>query len=198
MLRHGQALSAGFTDTVLQSQASFHAVMHAMARPGEIRAIAGVATAPSPLHPVMAAVALTLLDFETTLWCGGAGERAEAWLKFHTGTRLTSAPAQADFALILDTDAMPAPSEWKLGTDVFPDRSTTLVIPVTRFEAGPAFRFAGPGIETSRDVRIDGLPQRLITGWAGNRALFPRGIDVILAGPDAVICLPRTLHIEEI
>jgi alpha-D-ribose 1-methylphosphonate 5-triphosphate synthase subunit PhnH len=197
MPHHAQTLSAGFEDPVLQSQASFHALMHAMARPGVTRALPGIATAPAPLHPVMAAVALTVLDFETMLWCDAAGDTVEAWLKFHTGTKRAANPSQADFALITRTDSMPALADWKLGTDTYPDRSTTLVLPVRGFGDGPAFRFTGPGIEAARTVHVDGLPSALLAGWGANRALFPRGVDVILTGPDMVMCLPRTLRIEE-
>ena len=52
---------------------------------------------PSPLHPVTAAVCLTLLDFDTPLWLDDAAARPEAvdWLKFHCGMPLAAEPARA-------------------------------------------------------------------------------------------------------
>ena len=61
------AVAVGFAEPVLAAQTTFRTVMDALARPGSVRRLAGVA-APAPLSPSAAAIALTLLDYETPFW----------------------------------------------------------------------------------------------------------------------------------
>ena len=60
-------VTAGFAEPVLAAQATFRVVMDVMARPGTIRLLAGI-SAPAPLSASAAAIALTLLDYETPFW----------------------------------------------------------------------------------------------------------------------------------
>jgi len=39
------------------------------------------------------------------------------------------------------------------------------------------------------------LPDDFTARWANNRALFPRGVDVILVAGTDIAALPRTVHI---
>ena len=61
-------LVPGFSEPVLASQAVFRTVMEAMARPGQIAEIGVALAPPAPLGIAAAALALTLLDFETPVW----------------------------------------------------------------------------------------------------------------------------------
>ena len=192
--------SPGFSDPVLDAQATFHAVMHALSQPGTVRKVAGVPGAPSPLPPVMGAVALTLLDFETTVWCDAEGEAADIvrnWLRFHTSAKSTDNPADADFALVTQTGVLPDLSAFRQGTDIYPDRSTTLLVSVEALGRGKSLTLSGPGIDGTRTLSVAGLPARLTDMWPANRALFPRGVDLVLTGPDGVAGLPRTTVIKE-
>ena len=58
----------GFTDPVTDAQATFRAVLDAMARPGTIHSAGECLAAPAPLDRATAAVLLTLVDHETPLW----------------------------------------------------------------------------------------------------------------------------------
>ncbi|MDK9696248.1 MAG: phosphonate C-P lyase system protein PhnH [Siculibacillus sp.] len=193
-------IAPGFHDPVFQSQATFRAVLEALAEPGGERAVDGIATAPAPLSPVAAAVIATLADFETTVWRDAAllTPEIEAWLAFHTGAPAVLDPAHAAFALVSASPDCPDFAEFALGTDVDPSTSTTLILRVDGFGEGRGFRLAGPGIDGTREVTIAGAPADLAERLTANRALFPRGIDLILAGPTSVMGLPRTTHIEEI
>lgn len=193
-----EALAAGFADPVLESQATFGALMQAMARPGTIQPVSGVASAPATLGVVMGAVALTLLDFETTVWSDADDPAVDAWLRFHTGTRIAAEPEEADFALVTGTKPLPAFDRLRLGSETYPDRSCTLVLAMKDLKNGPAFRLSGPGIKGNATVRWSGLPADFVEHWVANRRLFPRGIDLFLVGPDAVAGLPRTTLIEEV
>lgn len=192
------AIALAFADPVNDSQRTFRAVMNAMARPGTLQAVAGLVAAPAPLSPVAAAVAVALADYETPLWLDAplAAEPAVAtYLTFHTGARIVSAASQSAFALVAAPEALPDLTGFALGTDVYPDRSTTLVLQVTSLTEGPRFRLAGPGIKGETFLAVAGLPTDIIARLAANHTLFPRGVDLILAGPQGVAALPRTTRV---
>jgi alpha-D-ribose 1-methylphosphonate 5-triphosphate synthase subunit PhnH len=67
---------------------------------------------------------------------------------------------------------------------------------VTDLQAGSGWRLTGPGIETAARLAVDGLPPAFLDAWAGNRALFPRGVDLFLTAGDRVAALPRTVRVE--
>jgi alpha-D-ribose 1-methylphosphonate 5-triphosphate synthase subunit PhnH len=191
------SVAAGFAEPVLAAQATFRTVMDAMARPGMIRPLAGVA-APAPLSPTAAAIALTLLDYETPFWLDApladAGEVAR-FISFHTGARVTADPADAAFAFVAAPTAAPSFMSFAQGNAEYPDRSTTLVLQVARLADGEGLTLRGPGIAGTRRLAASPLPGDLLDQLADNRARFPRGVDILLAAPDAVAGLPRSLHV---
>ena len=194
------AVATAFADPVHESQAAFRAVMNALARPGSIQPIAGLADAPTPLSPVAATIALALADYETPVFVDAplaANTDIATYLAFHTGARLTVTPSQASFALIAMPEAVADFTDFALGTDTYPDRSTTLVLQVASLTSGRAFILEGPGIKGTTHLAVAGLPADIVGRLAANRALFPRGVDLILAGPDGVAALPRTTRVRE-
>ncbi len=62
----------GFADPVGQAQASFRAVLEAMARPGTLVPAGQGLVPPAPLDPATGAVLLTLVDHDTLLWLDAA------------------------------------------------------------------------------------------------------------------------------
>ena len=190
------AVAAGFAEPVLAAQATFRTVMDAMARPGTVRPVAGIA-APAPLSPVAAAIALTLLDYETPFWLDAplaAAPEVARWIAFHTGAARTADPARAAFAFVADSAAAPPFETFAPGSQEYPDRSTTLVLQVERLSEGEGLMLRGPGIAGSRRLGAAPLPADFLDRWSENRALFPRGVDLVLATADAVAALPRSLH----
>jgi len=193
-------LKPGFVDAVFEAQAAFRAVMNALARPGSHQPIAGLSGAPAPLSPVAAAIVLTLADFETPVHLDGPllTERdVAAFLTFHTGAPLVSEPGRALFAVVSDAAHLPPLDHFAVGTDTYPDRSTTLIVQVKAFGSGRRYGLAGPGIKGTADLQVEGLPADIATRLAANHALFPRGVDIVLAGPDGVVGLPRTTRMQE-
>lgn len=193
-------LAGGLADPVLAGQGAFRAIMQAMAEPGTVHAISDCPTPPTGLGRIMASVATTLCDADTPVWLDPAladDQHVVKWLAFHTGAPLTSDPDAAMFAFVSDPTAMPALDSFALGSDTYPDRSTTLVLAVDGFTEGTALHLTGPGIETRRDFRFAPRPNGFTDQWTANRALFPRGVDLILAGPEALACLPRSTRIAE-
>jgi alpha-D-ribose 1-methylphosphonate 5-triphosphate synthase subunit PhnH len=193
-------IAAGFADPVFDAQSTFRGLMNATARPGTTQAVAPVPAAPSILGGTLAAVTLALVDHETTLHLDGpidADATARAFLAFHTGAPRVTSLAEAAFALVSDGRALPDLADCARGTDAYPDRSTTLIARVARFGEGRRYRLSGPGIDGVTIVAIDGLPEDIVSRLAANRALFPRGVDILLCGPSSVLALPRTTRVEE-
>jgi alpha-D-ribose 1-methylphosphonate 5-triphosphate synthase subunit PhnH len=191
-------LAPTFDNPPLASQSVFRTVMDALAHPGLARPLPSRLAVPPPLTATAAAVALTLLDYETPFWLDqGLADAPEvaSWFRFHTGAPRTTDCAQAAFAFISDPVAMPPFDAFSSGSIEYPDRSTTLVVQVAGFEHGDTFALCGPGIAGTRRFSATPLPADLQARLVASRALFPRGIDLILVSPDAVAALPRSLRL---
>lgn len=192
-------ITGGFANPVFDAQSIFKAVMDAMARPGTIQPAKAQAQPPQPLSPVAAAVALTLCDHDTPLWLDPALSQAPAtasWLGFHTGAPIAAAPAGAHFALVSDPASLIALENFAQGTQEYPDRSTTLILQVASLSSGDKLILEGPGIDGSTAFAPSPLPHHFVEQWKQNRASFPRGVDLILAAPEGIACLPRTTRIR--
>jgi len=190
-------LALGLADPPLDSQRIFRALLQAFSHPGRIVDLPLAPEAPAPLWRSSAAVALTLLDYETPLWLDGAADvdPVRDFLRFHCGSPLVTVPRAARFAIIAAPLSMPGLTDFDQGEAAYPDRSTTLILQVPRF-AGQSVLLSGPGIESFTDVAVDGLPADFWRQWRGNHEGFPQGVDVILTGPAAVVALPRSIKAE--
>lgn len=191
-------LPPGFADKVLSAQSTFRSVMDAMARPGLVRRVAPVAGTPGPMMRGTAAIALTLFDHDTPLWCDAPMSDSSdvlKWLKFHTGAPVVQDPSVSSFALIADADSLPVLEGFALGSNEYPDRSTTVILQVDSLAEGPAFELRGPGIDGVAMLRASIRPDDLFERLRINEVLFPRGIDVVLVADDAVVAIPRTTRL---
>jgi alpha-D-ribose 1-methylphosphonate 5-triphosphate synthase subunit PhnH len=192
-----QALSGGFGKPVFESQSVFRMLMDGMARPGLVRVVGPDVGQPEPFGGAAGAIALTLCDHETPVWLSaGLSKSAVAeWIGFHTGALITREKAEARFAFV-DAGAMLASfGLFCAGTQEYPDRSTTLIIEVAALGEGEPLTLTGPGIQQTTIVKVKGLAETFRRLWADNRALFPRGVDVVLTADKAMLCLPRTTKI---
>ncbi|TDK35512.1 phosphonate C-P lyase system protein PhnH [Rhizobium deserti] len=192
-----QALSGGFSQPVFESQSVFRMLMDGMAKPGTLCTVDLDVGQPEPLGGAAGAIALTLCDHETSVWLSaGLSQSAVAeWIGFHTGAPIIREKAEAHFAFV-EAGATPASfGLFSLGSQEFPDRSTTLVIEVKALGQGPLMTLTGPGIRATQTIAVDGLPDVFMRLWADNRALFPRGVDVILTAGQKFLCLPRTTRL---
>jgi alpha-D-ribose 1-methylphosphonate 5-triphosphate synthase subunit PhnH len=193
-------IGTGFTDPVHSAQAAFRAVLDAMSRPGMIQVIGAAVTPPAPLSSAMAAVALTLCDQDTPVWLDAtlrAAPDVAAWLRFHCGTKIVDDASAASFAFAADPRALPDFDSFNLGSADYPDRSTTLVLRVDSFAAGQSLMLEGPGIKSRRAFRADPLPDDFAERLRGNRELFPRGVDLILASATEIAALPRSIRLVD-
>src|SRR5262249_8921286 len=89
------SLGAGFESPALASQQVFRAALEALARPGRIARVDASCEVPAQLEPAACALALALLDQDTSLWLSDAlrAGQAGAYLRFHTGCRLAESAA---------------------------------------------------------------------------------------------------------
>jgi alpha-D-ribose 1-methylphosphonate 5-triphosphate synthase subunit PhnH len=184
----------GFSDPVGEAQATFRAVLDAMARPGTLHEAGAGLNAPAPLDAATAAVMLTLVDNETPLWLDPAMAAARDWLAFHCGAVIAAAMASAEFAL---ASALPDMAKFAAGTHEAPEESATLVVQVSALGSGTRYRLSGPGLREAAVLSVQGLPADFANTWRANRALFPRGVDLVLCAGTTLTALPRSVTIEE-
>ncbi|SDB23601.1 phosphonate C-P lyase system protein PhnH [Bauldia litoralis] len=193
------ALSGGFADPVTEAQAVFRAVLDVLSRPGTIAALVPGVRPPPPLNAGAAAVLASLADQDTPVYLDAAlaAEPAVAtWIGFHTGAPVIDDPEAVTFAVIADPAAMPALSQFRLGTDEYPDRSTTIVMQVADF-AGSALILEGPGIDETAHLAPHPSPANFAEQFRANRGLYPRGVDLIFATGDSLAALPRSTRIRQ-
>lgn len=194
-MREALAIEGGFADPVMTGQRAFKAVMDALSRPGTIQRLPGEATPPAPMPQGLAEIALTLCDHDSPVWLDAdlASGAVIDWLRFHVGTPIVAEAREADFAFAM---ALPQLNGFALGSDEYPDRSTTIVLSVSSLSGGAALTMRGPGINHTASISPAGLPGDFLEQWAENRELFPRGVDLLLVGPEGLIGLPRTTRIS--
>lgn len=194
------AAAPGFADPPRDAQEVFRAVMDALARPTTLRPLAVCLRPPPPLTPELAAVALALCDGDAPFWLDprlAAGPGVAAYLRFHTGAPVAADPAQAAFALVADGAGLLPLDRFALGTQEFPDRSTTVVVAVAGFDGPEAVAVEGPGLQGHGTLAPRPLPPHFREQWRANGALFPRGVDLLFVGAGQVAALPRSSRIVE-
>jgi alpha-D-ribose 1-methylphosphonate 5-triphosphate synthase subunit PhnH len=192
-------LDGGFAEPVFGAQTAFRALMDALANPGQAQPLGRELTTHYGLAPGLAAVALTMCDHDTTLWLDpvlAGSEPLVAWLRFHTAAPLLADPMEAQFALVSSGADLPMLGRFALGTDEYPDRSTTIAVALPSLSGGPALMVRGPGIKDFRAIAPAGLPADFVAQWGANRAAFPRGVDLLLVADGQVIGLPRSTRIS--
>ncbi|BDZ51423.1 carbon-phosphorus lyase [Frondihabitans sucicola] len=192
--------AAGFADPTRDAQRAFRAVLDALSHPSLAYHVGGAPEAPELLGSGLGAVALTLLDEESSVWLGGPvgdDEAVSSWLSFHTGARRVAEIAAADFVLTPFSD-MPDLATLALGTEEAPHRSATVLVDV-RGASGPArFLAEGPGIDGRVEFDAPWADGSFADRWSENNRLFPRGVDLVLVDATTVSALPRTTRLSVI
>ena len=193
-------LEGGFADPVMQSQSAFRAIMDALANPGTVQKVITPVPVGGPLTPQLAAVLLTISDHDTPIWLDDRLRSDAAVLTFvgfHSGAPIVREPGRAVFAFATGAEHLPNLDQFNLGTQEYPDRSTTIVLAVPALIGGQTLITRGPGIKDHGHISPLGLPGDFVAQWGANRDLFPRGIDLLLVAPGQVMGLPRSTRITE-
>ncbi|MDN0082852.1 phosphonate C-P lyase system protein PhnH [Crenobacter sp. SG2305] len=186
-----------FDKPVHDAQRTFRTVLAALAEPLAPLTLPVLPPAPDGLLPGTAAVLLTLLDQEVSLYADPLPADAGDWLRFHTGVRLADSAADADFVLVRDGETVPHLAALKAGEAAYPDRSATVIVETARFGADQV-EGCGPGFAAPRRFGASALPAAFWVDWKVNHARFPLGVDLLLVSAGAVAGLPRTTQVTEI
>jgi alpha-D-ribose 1-methylphosphonate 5-triphosphate synthase subunit PhnH len=199
-------IGAGFSDISLGSQGVFRAALEALSYPGRSVPFDVTFDAPKSAQPSSCGLLLALLEPGSQLWLSPSlvNTDAAAWIAFHTDCKITPDRHKADFAWIKNWDELPSLDGFALGTDEYPDHSTTCVIDILESnipsDSTTSLTLKGPGI--ARASTIDQLSAtsaqtaRFVSQWENNHDCFPRGIDIFFATSTGLIGLPRTTRIE--
>lgn len=191
------ATAPGFADPVDDAQQVFRRLLDAFAHPGRIVSVPATPVPPPGLWLSTAALALTLLDHSTPVFLDPvlASESVVAYLRFHSGAPLATTPGSAGFALIGDPRVLDL-AAFAPGEPERPERSATVIVQVAGFEGPAAVRLTGPGIKKSTALAVEGIDAALWRQWRENGALYPCGVDLVLAAPTAAVALPRSVRVE--
>ena len=191
-------LLEGFNDPVHGAQETFRAILQAMSSPGQVIAVPSPNEQPDGISAAATAFLLTLPDYTTPIWLDPALAREDvrAYFGFHTGAPITSARADATFALLQGTEDHLSLDSFSIGTAESPDRAAPVIIEVKTLSAPAAVRLSGPGIKSKATVGVSPCAPGLWEALIKNNALFPLGIDVIFSTPSGVLAVPRSTRIE--
>jgi alpha-D-ribose 1-methylphosphonate 5-triphosphate synthase subunit PhnH len=165
-----------------RSNATFEALMWALARPGEIREL------PAPgLAPVLEA----LIDLECTAY----GDTAELrQLIFIAGATVGDAIGVADHVFLEHLGDDPtALSLVRCGSALYPDDGATVVI-AAQVGQGQMVRMRGPGVDGAAELKLAVTP----AFWELRARLcgYPEGFDLFIVDGLRVIGIPRSTTIE--
>ena len=192
-------LEGGFAAPVFQSQAVFRAIMDALANPGTRQNLVLPASTTIHMASELVSTLLTLSDHDTPIWLAETlrDPAVSAFVGFHTGAPIVGKMGRAVFAFASHAAELPRHDSFNLGTQEYPDRSTTIVLAVEALSGGEPMIIRGPGIRDHAQISPSGLPGDFVAQWAANRELFPRGIDLLLVAGGQVMGLPRSTRIAE-
>ncbi len=191
-------LEGAFADPIHEAQQAFRAILDALAHPGQVQDLPIPAVAHVHLSGEIVSTLLTLTDYDTPIWLADCyrSEAVRAFIGFHTGAPIVDAPDRAQFAFE-NAASLPRLDQFNLGSQEYPDRSTTIILQVPALSGGPNLTLRGPGIETTITISPQGLPDDFGAQWSANRELFPRGVDLLLVCAGRVVGLPRSTRIGE-
>lgn len=199
MSQESPTFSQGFIRPAMDMQYVFREILSALSAPGTQVALRKPGHV-SLLNAASIAALLTLTDSTTPLWLDEstqANAALRSYLTFHCGVPVVDVQSHAVFAVISGQGHRPALDTFSLGTDEYPDQSTTVIVQVDAF-TGKRFKCTGPGIKTERTFMASGLDAEF---WEERKALmplFPKGVDILLTCGHCLIALPRTSCVEEV
>lgn len=121
-------------------------------------------------------------------WADPVGQAQQV---FRLALTALSRPAQAAFAFVPGTEALPDLRCFHQGEAEYPDRSTTICLGGVEEGETAGITASGPGIVGSCTFACR-MPEDFLAQWQSNHEQFPLGVDMLLCGPGRLTGLPRT------
>lgn len=167
----------------IRDNAAFEAILWALSRPGDVRHLP---------EPGPRTILLALIDRECRVH---ADDPVIAGLAVQTGATLAPLHEACHVFLQLNPGADAARlAALKTGSALYPDEGAT-VVTEARLGEGQRLRLSGPGIETTREIAVAGLPQGFFA-LRNDLCRYPLGFDLFIADGSKVMGLPRSTRIE--
>lgn len=110
---------------------------------------------------------------------------------------MTKSSLTADFAIICAESGLPSVTQFKQGSDAFPDRSATLIVQAPDLVTGPPVTLTGPGIEHESVLTVAGIADYFWQERREQNSVFPRGVDIVFTSGDRVVALPRSTRLGD-
>ena len=178
-----------------EEQATFRALLDAMARPGTIQSLPPRRVEDGEWGGALL-VLQALLDHEVTFHVLSEQSLPHEQLLRRTGAR-SAALEQADFVLTRGGGAVAAIEEAREGGFEEPERSATVIVLADSLNGdGVALTLSGPGIESTSMLAVEGLPAAAFEALRRRTVTFPEGVDVILVDTAGqVVAVPRSTRI---
>jgi alpha-D-ribose 1-methylphosphonate 5-triphosphate synthase subunit PhnH len=189
-------------EPVLASQAVFRRALQALSRPGRCQALTpqdtGALMPPAGLAVGLAALLLTLLDGETTVWLAPSldSQPVRGWLVFHTGVRVVARPEDAAHVVTRAQELDLA--LWRRlgrGNDERPQDGATVFVEVDALGEGRGLSLRGPGIASTTQLAVTGIAADVWAARAAEHAQYPLGVELMLCCGDSFAGLPRSTHV---
>lgn len=186
-------------DEVFDAQQQFRIILDGMSRPGKINRMPQMDIEP-PLGINKASVLIGFALLNADVSFSVASDDGAA-ITPYIALNTTAQPKpinEADFIFMdgLDDDAIIADA--KTGTLSYPEESATLIISIDEINedaltGSVKLTLKGPGVETEKQVSLNGLNPEILTAIKEQNLEFPLGIDVILTDKnDRILCIPRS------
>lgn len=164
-----------------RSNATFDALLGALSRPGLVKTLPATAED---------AVVEALIDRECRVFCADPLLMSKV---LATGA-LVAELGEADHVFLGHLQEADLLTKICAGSDMYPDDGATVVVKAG-LNNGSKLRLSGPGIETTIEVSISGLPDGF---WAARRDAirYPMGFDLFFVDGDQVLGVPRSTMVE--
>ncbi len=117
-------------------------------------------------------------------------------LCLHTNVPIATRLDDADFVLLSGNRFSYDLMALSCGSEVEPEKSTTVIVEVEGMHDGPCLKLTGPGIKTHRIIspRLPGS----VRDYLCNRPhAFPTGLDFLFTSGKKLFAIPRSTHVEE-
>lgn len=177
-------------DEVFDSQETFRIILEAMANPTRILSVKKAADKLYGDHKAMLAVAMTLLDNETTFCvCGDAALKEQITLLTHAKE---SPAAEAEFVFVTKDEKLAADIEnFMCGTLEDPHKSATVIVEITE-EKEKHLVFCGPGIKDCVEINTAKQVDEAVELRDAQAYEYPQGIDFLfLTAAGGLFGIPR-------